>query len=132
MSSELRRWLADRLPEGMTSSERLVLLEIADWAHNETRLAYGAELADTLTRRTGLSPRDVAKNLAKIAEKYGVSFRVPVTNRDGTVKTDKAGRVVYAYRSQQTTHEVPARLPWGTRIHDDPGARKDVPRDLNG
>lgn len=140
MGYELRRWLADHLPADMGPMERLLLLELADRAHDDTRLAYGEELIPTVLRRTGLSDaRQIAKTLARIAQKYGHDFRVPATNRDGTPKTDKLGRVVYAHKGHQTTYEIPRRLSWATPVRmparapivvDDPP--KDAHADHNG
>jgi hypothetical protein len=107
MGYKLRRWLADRLPDSLTSGERLVALEIADQAHEDTRLAYGADLIPAVLRRTGFGN---AKQLGKVWEKLnsrGIELRVPIKGADGGPLTGKDGRVIYAMRGHSITFRVP-------------------------
>lgn len=107
MGYELRRWLADRLPDDVSSGERLVALEIADQAHETTRLAYGKDLMDVVTRRTGYSD---AKQIGRVLEKlaaHGVELRVPVTDKDGNPVTDKRGRKLFAFKGHALRLRVP-------------------------
>lgn len=107
MGYELRRWLADRLPDGLSSGERLVALEIADQAHERTRLAYGGELLEIVVRRSGLSDaKQVGKVLAKLGA-AGLELRVPIAGKDGKPVTDKVGRILYACKGHELTLRVP-------------------------
>lgn len=107
MGYELRRWLADRLPDGISSGERLVALEIADQAHEKTRLAYGRDLLDIVIRRTGLSDaKQVGKILAKLGAN-GIELRVPIAGKNGKPVTDKLGRVLYACKGHELTLRIP-------------------------
>jgi hypothetical protein len=107
MGYKLRRWLAEALPDGLSSGERLVALEIADQAHEDTRRAYGLNLMDAIVRRTGLSdPKQVGKILGKLAA-AGVELRVPATDKAGQVIKDKQGRTVYACRGHMLEFRIP-------------------------
>ncbi len=107
MGYKLRRWLADRLPDGLSSGERLVALEIADQAREDTRLAYGPKVTETVLRRTGLSSwKQVGKVLGKLAA-AGIELRQPVTDADGAPVRDKAGRILFACAGHQTTFRIP-------------------------
>ena len=78
MGYQLRRWLADRLPDTLSSGERLVALEIADQANDHTRRAWGDATLATILRRTGYADdKQLGKVLGKLAE-HGVELRVPV------------------------------------------------------
>lgn len=107
MASELRRWLADRLPADVSSGERLVALEAADNAWEETRVASRKGLLDVMIRRTGYNDaKQLGKVLGKLAAR-GIELRNPVRGRDGRPVTDKNGRVVYACKG----HELELRIP---------------------
>lgn len=107
MGYELRRWLADRLPAGLSSGERLVALEIADQAHDSTRVANSADVLETVARRAGLSGvKQVGKVLGKLAA-GGIELRVPLKDQQGQPLTDKAGRTVFACAGRRTTFRVP-------------------------
>lgn len=107
MGYELRRWFADRLPETLSSGERLVALEIADLANEKTRLAYGQSLLDVIVHRTGLAnQKQVGKVLGKLAAN-GIELRVPVRNKDGEIIRNKAGRPLYAFEGRKLTFRVP-------------------------
>lgn len=107
MGYKLRRWLAEALPDGLSSGERLVALEIADQANEETRRAFGLNLMDVIVRRTGLAdPKQVGKILGKLAA-AGVELRVPATDKAGRVIKDKQGRTVYACRGHMLEFRIP-------------------------
>ncbi|WP_282703217.1 hypothetical protein [Streptomyces sp. CC219B] len=107
MGYKLRRWLADRLPAGLSSGERLVALEIADQAREDTRVAYGPKFMETVVRRTGLSSwKQVGKVLGKLSA-AGIELRQPVTDLDGAPILDKAGRTLFACAGHQTTFRIP-------------------------
>ncbi|MBB1252887.1 hypothetical protein H3146_05835 [Streptomyces sp. OF3] len=115
MGYELRRWLADRLPEDCTSGERLVALEVADLANERTRIAYGNQMLDVLVHRTGLASRkQIGKVLAKLAVR-GVELRVPVRDADGEIVLTKAGRPLFAYEGRKLTLRVPTGGEMPTR-----------------
>jgi len=107
MGYKLRRWLAEALPDGLSSGERLVALEIADQAHEDTRRAYGLNLMDVIVRRTGLAdPKQVGKILGKLAA-AGVELRMPATDKAGQVIKDKQGKTVYACRGHMLEFRIP-------------------------
>lgn len=107
MGYDLRRWLADRLPDGLSSGERLVALEIADQAREDSRIAYGPKFMETVVRRTGLSSwKQVGKVLGKLAA-AGIELRQPILDADGSPIRDKAGRTMFACSGHQTTFRVP-------------------------
>lgn len=114
MGFKLRRWLADRLPAGLSPGERSVALEIADWANDKTGIGYGAMALEIVVRRTGLADaKQVGKMLAKLSA-HGIELRVQVG-------TDKNGRAVYAYRGHQTTYRVPTADEAGLPADPPPG-----------
>ena len=99
----LRRAMAESLPAGLSSGERLVALEVADQANDDTGVAYGAELLETVARRCGLaSPKQVGQILTKLGAR-GLEFRE-------VLGTDSRGRQVFAHRGRQSTYRVPAPL----------------------
>lgn len=106
MGYELRRWLADRLPAEISSGERLVALEIADQANEQTRRAYGKSLLQTIARRTGYAnEKQVRKVVIRLARNK-VELRVPIS-RNGSPVMDKNGRPVFAYEGHETTYRIP-------------------------
>lgn len=110
MGYELRRWLADRLPAGLSSGERLVALEIADQANEQSRHAYGSETRAIILRRTGYADeKQLGKVLTKLA-KNGIEMREPVRSKDGEPVRDKRGRVVYACNGHEMSEFVIPRL----------------------
>ncbi|MEV4384005.1 hypothetical protein [Streptosporangium sp. NPDC049644] len=110
MGYELRRWLADRLPAGLSSGERLVALEIADQANDQSRHAYGSETRAVILRRTGYADeKQLGKVLTKLA-KNGIEMREPVRGKDGEPVRDKRGRVVYACNGHEMSEFVVPRL----------------------
>lgn len=110
MGYQLRRWLADRLPDTLSSGERLVALEIADLANDQTRRAFGHEIRATLLRRTGYAnEKQLGKVLTKLARR-GLEFRVPVMGKDGQPTRDKRGRVMYACHGHEVSEFMVPRL----------------------
>lgn len=106
MGFNLRRWFADYLPSDLSPGERLVALEIADLAKDETRLAFGRDLLETVARRTGYAdPKQVGKVLGKLAAR-GLELRVQVI-KDGRPLFDKRNRPIFAYEGRQTTYRIP-------------------------
>ncbi len=99
----LRRAVMDALPEGFSFAERAVISELADWARDDTRLAHGADLLETVRRRAGLaSVKQVRNILTKLAKK-GLELRVTVYTVDGP----DGGRDMVAWRGHQTTYRIP-------------------------
>lgn len=106
MGYQLRRWLADRLPDTLSSGERLVALEIADQANDHTRQAYGKGLLATVARRTGFAnEKQVGKVLGKLAAR-GLELRVQIL-KDGKPLFDGKGRPVFAYEGRETSYRIP-------------------------
>lgn len=106
MGYELRRWLADRLPAEISSGERLVALEIADQANEQTRRAYGKNLLQTVARRTGYTDeKQVGKALGKLGAR-GLELRVPI-HKNGRPLINAKGRPVFAYEGHETTYKIP-------------------------
>jgi hypothetical protein len=99
----LRRVVLDALPAGVLAiSERAVLGELADLARDDTRIAYGADLLETIRRRVGFaSVKQVRNAFTKLAKK-GVEVRVTVYNSVTT------GTDMVAWRGHQTTYRIPA------------------------
>ncbi|MFM9796548.1 hypothetical protein [Streptomyces turgidiscabies] len=132
MGYELRRWLADRLPAGLSSGERLVALEIADQAHDGSRAAYGPDLLEVVTRRTGLSSvKQVGKVLGKLAAN-GIELRVPVKDANGESVTDKAGRILFACAGHRTTFKVPDDIECPALLVPRPGDQDDAESSPSG
>lgn len=102
MGYELRREVLDALPEGVLStSERFVLGEVADWARDDTRTAYGPELLETVRRRVGLMSVKQVRNIFTKLAKKGIEVRVTVYNSAAT------GTDMVAWRGHQSTYRIP-------------------------
>ncbi len=107
MGYELRRWLAEHLPPGLSSGERLVALEVADQANERTRRAYGRVTLDTVIRRTGFAnEKQLGKVLGKLGAN-GVELRVPVRDKQGQVVADVRGRTLFACNGHALEFYVP-------------------------
>lgn len=107
MGHELRRWLADRLPAEISSGERLVALEAADLAWDETRTASRRDLMEVMIRRTGFgNAKQIGKVLGKLAAR-GIELRAKIKDRNGHVVTDESGRALYACKG----HELELYIP---------------------
>jgi len=127
MGYELRRWLADRLPPGLSSGERLVALEIADQANDVTRLAYGRDLLEVVARRTGFSStKQVRKVLTKLAANE-IELRVPLTGKDGRPLVGADGRTVFAREGRETTYRIPTMEECPALQEPPAGVVSDVP-----
>lgn len=127
MGYELRRWLADRLPSALSSGERLVALEIADQANDQTRKAYGPGLLDLIIRRCGFADAgQIGKVLAKLGAR-GLELRVPMRGRDGQVLTDRNGRPMYACKGHETTYRIPRAEECPALKHPQAGDLRSTP-----
>lgn len=97
MGYVLRRWLRDQLPPECSSGERLVALELADAANDETRRCWPS--TEELAQWTGLAPKTVSEMLRRLALR-GWEFRVELGK-------DKQGRPVFAYAGKKTVYLIP-------------------------
>jgi hypothetical protein len=90
----------DHAPETLTSGERLVLVVIAEWANDSTRLARQTHnwTLDTVCRRAGIK-RSGLKSILQGLAKKGLEVRVPVKEKDG--------KPIYAYEGTAVTFRVP-------------------------
>src|SRR2546426_2556407 len=104
MGYALRRWLADHLPADLSSGERLIALEFADQASDQTRRAYGRNLMEAVVSRTGYTDdKQVRKVLTKLAAR-GIELREVLGAR-------RDGRVHVAHEGHQTTYRIPEHFP---------------------
>jgi hypothetical protein len=107
MGYRLRRWFEDRLPQEISSGERVVALAIADLVWDDSRIGYGTKFMTKLLHKTGFEGEpQITKVLSKLAGR-GIELRVPVTGPDGKPLTNKRGQFVYAHRGHQRTFRVP-------------------------
>lgn len=107
MGYELRRWFEDRLPQEISSGERVVALAIADLAWDDSRIGYGRKFMEKLLWKTGFeNEAQIGKVLGKLAAR-GIELRVPITGPDGKPLTNKRGQLVYAHRGHQRTFRIP-------------------------
>lgn len=107
MGYRLRRWFEDRLPQEISSGERVVALAIADLVWDDSRVGYGNKFMAKLLHKTGFENEgQVGKVLGKLAAR-GIELRVPVNGQDGKPLRDKRGQLVYAHRGHQRTFRVP-------------------------
>lgn len=90
----------DHAPDTLTSGERLVLVVIAEWANDRTRIARQSSnwTIDTICRRAGIKRAGLKSILQGLAKK-GLEVRVPVKHKDG--------KPVYAYEGTAVTFQVP-------------------------
>lgn len=107
MGYELRRWFEDRLPQEISSGERVVAMTIADLVWDDTRVGYGRKFMDKLLHRSGFeNEAQLGKVLGKLAAR-GIELRVPITGQDGEPLKNNRGQLVYAHRGRQRTFRVP-------------------------
>lgn len=107
MGYELRRWFEDRLPQEISSGERVVALAIADLAWDDSRIGYGRKFMEKLLYKTGFeNESQLGKVLGKLAAR-GIELRVPIRGQDGEPLKNKRGQFVYAHRGHQRTFRVP-------------------------
>jgi hypothetical protein len=107
MGYELRRWFEDRLPQEISSGERVVALAIADLVWDDSRIGYGRLFMEKLLHKTGFeNEAQLGKVLGKLAAR-GIELRVPISGSDGKPLTNKRGQFVYAHRGHQRTFRVP-------------------------
>lgn len=119
MGYELRRWFEDRLPQEISSGERIVALAIADLAWDDSRIGYGRKFMEKLLWKTGFENEgQVGKVLGKLAAR-GIELRVPVNGEDGKPLRNKRGQLVYAHRGHQRTFRIPfaSEFPGRTAPH---------------
>lgn len=86
------------VPEELGTSERMVLMVIAENARDATRESW-ALTRDDLCRRSGLKPDALRKAFQRLAA-AGLEVRVPL-------KFGKQGQPVYAHEGRQSTYRVP-------------------------
>ncbi|MEW1846247.1 hypothetical protein AB0392_50535 [Nonomuraea angiospora] len=107
---EVAAWLESPAADGMTQSERLVLLLIAERAKDTTRrmLSFRTDrrddgtkitLTELLQARAGLTPRGLADTVQRLS-KRGLEVRVPVGK-------DKNGVIMFARRGHATDYILP-------------------------
>jgi len=107
MGYELRRWFEDRLPQEISSGERVVALAIADLAWDDSRIGYGRKFMEKLLHKTGFeNEAQVGKVLGKLAAR-GIELRVPINGADGKPLRNRRGQLVYAHRGHQRTFRIP-------------------------
>ncbi len=106
---KLRREIRDLLPGSCTPAERLVALEIADTAKEESRIALVSR--SVLCARTGLTESGLKTALQRLLSR-GLEFRRPHGN-------GKDGRPGYTMRGAEIEYRVPSLnefaatcLPW--------------------
>lgn len=98
MGFKLRRDVRDQLPpSALTPAERLVLLEIADDANDDTRRTMKGP--DDLSVRVDMTVDAFKKHVQRI-ETTGIRLRIPIA-------TGSDGRPVYARAGVQTNYLVP-------------------------
>lgn len=126
MGYRLRRWFEDRLPQEISSGERVVALAIADLVWDDSRIGYGNKFMAKLLHKTGFeNEAQLGKVLGKLAAR-GIELRVPIPGPDGKPLTNKRGQFVYAHRGHQRTFRVPLASEFPGRpapYWDDEGER---------
>ncbi|MGQ5576720.1 hypothetical protein [Streptomyces sp. ECR3.8] len=126
MGYRLRRWFEDRLPQEISSGERVVALAIADLVWDDSRIGYGQKFMAKLLHKTGFeNEAQLGKVLGKLAAR-GIELRVPISGPDGKPLTNKRGQFVYAHRGHQRTFRVPLASEFPARpapYWDDEGER---------
>ncbi|MEU1663629.1 hypothetical protein ABZ547_08435 [Streptomyces sparsogenes] len=126
MGYELRRWFEDRLPQEISSGERVVALAIADLVWDDSRIGFGRLFMAKLLHKTGFeNEAQIGKVLGKLAAR-GIELRVPISGPDGKPLTNKRGQLVYAHRGHQRTFRVPFEREFPGRVApywDDEGER---------
>lgn len=134
MGYRLRRWFEDRLPQEISSGERVVALAIADLVWDDSRIGYGNKFMAKLLHKTGFeNEAQLGKVLGKLAAR-GIELRVPVNGEDGKPLRNKRGQLVYAHRGHQRTFRVPFETQFPGRpapYWDDEAEEKSSDRDPN-
>lgn len=134
MGYRLRRWFEDRLPQEISSGERVVALAIADLVWDDTRIGYGTKFMAKLLHKTGFeNEAQLGKVLGKLAAR-GIELRVPVNGEDGKPLRNKRGQLVYAHRGHQRTFRVPFETQFPGRpapYWDDEAEERSPDRDPN-
>jgi hypothetical protein len=133
MGYRLRRWFEDRLPQEISSGERVVALAIADLVWDDSRIGYGNKFMAKLLWKTGFeNEAQLGKVLGKLAGR-GIELRVPITGTDGKPLTNKRGQFVYAHRGHQRTFRVPleSEFPFRSAPYWDDEAERSPDREPN-
>ena len=133
MGYRLRRWLEDRLPQEISSGERVVALAIADLAWDDSRVGYGKKFMAKLLWKTGFeNEAQLGKVLGKLTAR-GIELRVPICGDDGKPLTNKRGQFIYACRGHQRTFRVPLASEFPGRLapHWDDEEERSPDRDPN-
>ena len=124
---KLRREIEDLFPGACTPAERLVALEIADFASEDTHVSRIT--LEKLCWRTGLTPDGVKHVLQRLNTQYGLQFRV-------SKGKGKDGRDVYSARGYSPEYRVPfldefrgahCRAEGGTTVPPSAGRRDHRP-----
>jgi len=113
MSNRLLNEVWDCAVPGLTSSERLVLLAVADEVRDNKDKTNRGECVLTdalLCRKTGLSTEALRKTKQRLAA-HGLDVRVPVKDYGGTEQKDSKGRTVFAYEGRATRYALPVLTP---------------------
>ena len=133
MGYELRRWFEDRLPQEISSGERVVALTIADLAWDDSRIAYGRKFMEKLLHKTGFeNEAQLGKVIGKLASR-GIELRVPICGEDGKPMRNKRGQLVYAHRGHQRTFRIPfaSEFPGRAAPHWDDEGDRSPDRDVH-
>ncbi|MBV2366957.1 hypothetical protein [Streptomonospora nanhaiensis] len=101
MGYQLYRHVLNHAPADLTKEERLLLLAIADDAHERTRVSSPGR--GLLEHWTGMGDQAIKKALRKLAER-GWEIRIPIAKRAD-------GSPVYAVRGRRSTYRVPEFPP---------------------
>lgn len=101
MGIKLITEVLDNAPDYLTSGERCVLIVIAEWANDGTRVARQSKswTIETLACRSGLKMSGLRKAFRGLAQK-GFEVRIPV-------RYSKTGEPVYAFEGTAMTFRVP-------------------------
>lgn len=92
----------DYSPEDLNTADRLVLVALAEKAHDGSRRVLwpsGEDPRAVLRRRSGLTESGLKKTFARLASR-GLDPRVPVS-------TDKVGRPVFAFEGRRAEYVIP-------------------------
>lgn len=115
----------DHAPEGISSGQRLVLLVIAEWANDATRVAIQTKTwtLDTICRRAGIQRAGLKSILQGLAKK-GLEVRVPISVKDG--------KPTFAYEGKAVTFKLPELAKRGCQDIPSERGRADIPTSPEG
>ncbi|MYV77745.1 hypothetical protein GT352_28005 [Streptomyces sp. SID1046] len=89
----------DHAPADLTPAERLVLVVLAEYANDKTRLCWPK--IESISARTGLKPESVSQVFRRL------SRRTPSLEVRVELKKGKDGRPVFAYEGTKTKYRIP-------------------------